>query len=235
MQLGKAESKETGKAEQYYRLAADQGLAVAQYNLAVLRAEEALEWFRKAADQAFSPQRDLGLCFERGIYTDKDDTAALKWYRIAAEHGDALAQLRLARILHHSENREEASRWSSKADGQGVGVTTDPFDGKFHPLVFGLVCIVVLLSCCLALLISRVFFAFRTQRIPTKTKVMRFIFDKSNNLCIRTLSYGRMCELARQKTVQGQAISSGFTLVLQGVKQTREIKPTHLFVLHVGD
>ena len=55
-----------------YRKAAEQGKAIAQYN--------------------------LGYCYEKGLGVVKDPTEAVKWYRKAAEQGDAAAQAALQRL-----------------------------------------------------------------------------------------------------------------------------------------
>ena len=55
-----------------YRKAAEQGKAIAQYN--------------------------LGYCYEKGLGVVKDPTEAVKWYRKAAEQGDAAAKAALQRL-----------------------------------------------------------------------------------------------------------------------------------------
>ena len=55
-----------------YRKAAEQGKAIAQYN--------------------------LGYCYEKGLGVGKDPTEAVKWYRKAAEQGDAAAKAALQRL-----------------------------------------------------------------------------------------------------------------------------------------
>ena len=56
------------EAVKWYRMAADQGLVAAQYNLGLKyeRGEgvgrdhgEAVKWFRKAADQGYGPAREM--------------------------------------------------------------------------------------------------------------------------------------------------------------------------------
>ena len=65
-------AKNAGKAVQYYKTAADQGYAKAEFNLA--------------------------LCYENGISVSKDEGKAVKclYYKMAAEQGHAQAQNMLA-------------------------------------------------------------------------------------------------------------------------------------------
>ena len=89
----------------WYRKAAEQGLANAQYKLGVAYvtgngvekdAAEAVKWYRKAAEQGYAKaQCFLGLCYAEGYGVTKDEAEAAKWYHKAAEQGHALAQKRL--------------------------------------------------------------------------------------------------------------------------------------------
>jgi TPR repeat protein len=57
---------------------------------------EAVHWFRRAADQGFAvAQYNLGILYANGDGVLKDDTEAVKWYRKAAEQGLAQAQSNL--------------------------------------------------------------------------------------------------------------------------------------------
>ena len=54
---------------------------------------EAVEWFRKAAEQGHAnAQFNLGICYEDGEGVAKDLKEAVKWFRKAAEQGYAKAQ-----------------------------------------------------------------------------------------------------------------------------------------------
>jgi TPR repeat protein len=49
---------------------------------------KAVEWYRKAAEQGFAEaQYDLGVRCILGIGTAKDESAGLEWYRKAAAQG----------------------------------------------------------------------------------------------------------------------------------------------------
>ena len=104
------------EAAKWYRMAAEQGDANAQYALGrryykgtgvSMNIEESERWFIRAekrlrvqAEQGDEDaQRNLGECYEEGDGVSKDMVEAGKWYRMAAEQGDAHAQLRLGLYL----------------------------------------------------------------------------------------------------------------------------------------
>lgn len=95
------------QASRWFRKAADQGDATAQYHLAFyyydgerIDYKEAVNWYRLAANQGHaSAQNRLGLMYSNGKGVSKDATEALKWFRSAAENGDADAPKNLARII----------------------------------------------------------------------------------------------------------------------------------------
>lgn len=76
-------------AEEWYRKAADQNLACAQYNLGVLRSmsseDEALSWFQLAAEQG-----DTNGSFSLGCLLARrgDQDGAMTWWRKGADLGD---------------------------------------------------------------------------------------------------------------------------------------------------
>ena len=54
---------------------------------------EAVKWYRKAADQGHAKaQYNLGWCYANGEGVAKNISEAVKWYRKAAEQGDENAQ-----------------------------------------------------------------------------------------------------------------------------------------------
>jgi len=97
------------------RKAAEQGDAIAQFNLGLCYAlglgvpkddVKAVKWYRKAADQGEAvAQWNLGLGYALGLGVPKDEVEAVKWYRKAADQGHAIAQFALGGCY---------------ADGQGV-------------------------------------------------------------------------------------------------------------------
>src|SRR5512147_1351128 len=89
-----------------WRLLAEQGDALAQYNLGVLYRKgrgvpqddvQARQWYAKAALQR-QPQAQyhLGTLYFNGDGVPKDYQQALRWFRLAADQGEALAQTRIA-------------------------------------------------------------------------------------------------------------------------------------------
>lgn len=82
----------------WYSLAAEQGLAVAQYILGDIYQEgriierdysKAVEWFRKAAVQGYShSQRKMGNINYNGIIIDQNYQEAVMWYGTAFAHKD---------------------------------------------------------------------------------------------------------------------------------------------------
>ena len=121
------------EAVRWYRKAAEQGYALAQYRLALCYDygegvtkdyTEAVKWYRKAAEQGNSDaQCNLGYCYEKGQGVAKDETEAVKWYRKAAEQGDSDAQFNLGNCYEKGQgvakDYTEAVKWYRKAAEQG--------------------------------------------------------------------------------------------------------------------
>ena len=85
---------------------------------------EAVKWFRKAAEQGHAKaQFNLGLCYDEGNGVTKDPVEAVKWYRKAAEQGDAKAQYNLGFCYYNgsgvAKDPYEAVKWYHKAAEQG--------------------------------------------------------------------------------------------------------------------
>ena len=58
--------------------------------------EEAVRWYRKAAEQGFAPaQSKLGFSYMRGTGVEKNEEEAVRWFRKAAKQGDRTAQFNL--------------------------------------------------------------------------------------------------------------------------------------------
>ena len=122
-------AKDEVEAVKWYRKAADQGFADAQYNLGVCYHDgtgvakdevEAVNWVRKAAEQGDADaQNTLGVCYERGEGVAKDATEAVKWYRKAADQGFADAQYNLGVCYANGQgvpkDDVEAVNWFRKA------------------------------------------------------------------------------------------------------------------------
>ena len=79
------------------RRQAEQGDAVAQYNLGLMydfgdgvpeNDAEAVNWYRLAAEQGHADaQYDLGFMYDVGLGVPEDYAEAVKWYRLAADTG----------------------------------------------------------------------------------------------------------------------------------------------------
>ena len=125
-----------------YRVAAKQGDADAQNNLAINYANgsgvpeddaEAVRWFRLAAEQGnATAQYNLGNVYANGWGVPEDQVEAKRWFRLAAEQGDAGAQHTLGLmyaighglmeangVLTDTEDDAEAVRWFRLAAEQG--------------------------------------------------------------------------------------------------------------------
>ena len=110
-----------GDAKAQYEL----GRAFFSGTLGVAKDEaEAVKWFRKAAEQNVADaQFSLGVCYANGRGVTKDDAEAVKWFRKAAEQNDAGAQaalgVRYAKGQGVAKNKAEAVKWYRKAAEQG--------------------------------------------------------------------------------------------------------------------
>jgi TPR repeat protein len=75
-------------------------------------------------EQIAEAQFCLGACYEWGNCVAKDSAEAVKWYRKAAEQGDAEAQFHLGFCYYKGDgvakDAPEAVKWFSKAAEQGL-------------------------------------------------------------------------------------------------------------------
>jgi TPR repeat protein len=134
-QLGRAYSKNSDfvHALVQFREAADQGHALAQYNLGVMyeRAQgvkkddaRAVLWYRKAAEQGFaSAQFNLGNMYRAGWGVPRDFAEGLKWLRKAAEQGNIRASLVVGLMYADGQGAAkdytESVKWLRVAADQG--------------------------------------------------------------------------------------------------------------------
>ena len=84
----------------------------------------AVMWYRMAAEQGHAlAQCSLGSMYVKGKGVAEDESEAAKWFRMAAEQGDAFAQLLLG--LMYAEGRGvtkdeyETVKWFRRAAAQG--------------------------------------------------------------------------------------------------------------------
>ena len=102
---------------------------------------EAVKWFRKAAEQNYAKaQYNLGVCFYAGEGVAKDPEA-VKWYRKAAEQNNAEGQLYLGLSYVKgegvAEDLVEAYKWLLLAARQGdesaKKIVTNPLESSLRP------------------------------------------------------------------------------------------------------
>ena len=85
---------------------------------------EAARWFRLAADQGYADaQFELGFAYRTGRGVEKSDEEAVHWYQRAAGQGDADAQFQMGVAYKYGKgvepSDEEAVRWYQLAADQG--------------------------------------------------------------------------------------------------------------------
>jgi uncharacterized protein len=116
-----------------WRPLAEQGDALAQYNLGILYRKgrgvqqddvQARKWYEKAAAQGQAKaQFSLGTLYFNGEGVHKDYQQALRWFRLAADQGEALAQTKIAIMYDEGEgvpkNLVQAYKWYSLAAANG--------------------------------------------------------------------------------------------------------------------
>jgi TPR repeat protein len=109
---GKGVLQDYVEAVKWYKLAADQGFAMAQSNLGDMYTYdqgkgvpqdhmEAAKWYKLAANQGNAmAQTNLGLMHEQGRGVVQDNVEAARWIKLAADKGQAEAITALPIILH---------------------------------------------------------------------------------------------------------------------------------------
>jgi len=116
-----------------WRPLAEQGDALAQYNLGVLYRKgrgvqqndvQARQWYAKAAAQGQAKaQFNLGTLYFNGEGVPKDHQQALRWFRLAADQGEALAQTKIAVMYDEGQGVPhdivQAYKWFSLAAANG--------------------------------------------------------------------------------------------------------------------
>lgn len=110
---GRGVRRNDEEAIKWFRLAAEQGNAEAQYKLAIMLDKgfgtstnhtEALVWYKRAADQGHaSAENNIGNLYSegRGVPVDKDE--AERWYRRSAEHGENIGKQNLALLIKEKQ------------------------------------------------------------------------------------------------------------------------------------
>lgn len=131
--LGRGKLKNEFEAFEWYRQAAEQGLAAAQLDFGVRLANgigasknevKAVKWFRTSAEQGYrEAQFNLGCMLADGKGAAQNELEATMWFHKSAEQGCAAAQFNLGVRLGMgkgiSKNEVEAVEWYRKAAKQG--------------------------------------------------------------------------------------------------------------------
>ena len=127
------EKSDYANAARLFKLAADQGDAIAQFLLGVMYSEgrgvpqnyqEAVRLYRLAADQGYaSAQSNLGVMYADGTGVPQNYQEAVRLYRLAADQGYAMAQYNLGVMYDNGtgvpQNYQEAVRLYRLAADQG--------------------------------------------------------------------------------------------------------------------
>ena len=123
---GPAADRELARALAEVRERATSGDVVAQFSLGSILyygaddTAQAIEWFRKAAAQQYSPAEfQIGQLYDFGFGVVQSDGEALSWYRRAAEHGHAAAERAVGDFYQKGRgvtaDATEALRWYRRA------------------------------------------------------------------------------------------------------------------------
>jgi hypothetical protein len=113
-------AKDEAEAVKWFRKAAEQNVADAQYNLGVCYANgqgvteddaESVKWFRKAAEQNLADaQYNLGVCYDSGEGVAKDEVEAYKWWLLAAGQGNDDAKYNMTIVENKMSRRLRRDR-----------------------------------------------------------------------------------------------------------------------------
>jgi TPR repeat protein len=124
-EFGRSASINHKEAIRWYKKAALQGDAVAQFKLGSLNShdyKESLKWHQLSADQGHSDaQYELGLMYKLGKGVVKDNNKADIWFKSAADqnHSGALRELRNFDVEPDRFYDDERSKWYELAAEQG--------------------------------------------------------------------------------------------------------------------
>ena len=113
---------------------AEQGQALAQYNLGLLYANgqgvskddaQAQQWYEKAAAQGHAgAQVNLGILYDYGRGVEQDYKKAVYWYRLSAKQGNELAQRQLGLMFERGDgvpqDYVQAYMWYSLGAANGA-------------------------------------------------------------------------------------------------------------------
>ncbi|MGC4114483.1 MAG: tetratricopeptide repeat protein [Myxococcales bacterium] len=82
----------------------------------------AVQWFRRAAEQGIAgAQLNLGYCIDTGTGTRRDPQAARRWYMRAYRQGDAAAASNIATMYRDANDDARSFAWYERAAAMGDG------------------------------------------------------------------------------------------------------------------
>ncbi len=92
--------------------------------------EQAVQWYRAAAEQGLAPaQNSLAATYRDGEGVAQDYEKAVRWFRAAAEQGLAIATYNLSGMYANGlgvpQDNAEAYAWLITAEAQGQGGTEE--------------------------------------------------------------------------------------------------------------
>ena len=95
---------------------------------------EAVKWFRKAAEQNYADaQYNLGVCYDSGEGVAKDEIEAYKWWLLAAGHGNDDAKYNIT-IVENKMTREQIAEGQRLArDFKPRKVPSEGSDARLPP------------------------------------------------------------------------------------------------------
>ena len=129
---GDGVAKDTLAASRWFREAARQGSADAQFNLGALHAAgelaggapdhaAAVPWFEQAAARGHTDaQYNLGLIAAQGLAGEVDNAAAVRWFEAASTAGLADARAGLAWLVYHGLGTEKDEARAAALYGQAA-------------------------------------------------------------------------------------------------------------------
>ena len=95
---------------------------------------EAVKWYRKAAEQNVADaQYNLGVCYDSGEGVAKDEIEAYKWWLLAAGHGNDDAKYNMT-IVENKMTREQIAEGQRLArDFKPRKVPSEGSDARLPP------------------------------------------------------------------------------------------------------
>lgn len=120
------ENDDSANAFEFYRQAAEKGLAKAQESMGYMNINicedsvEAAKWFRLAAEQGSpSAQARIGYMYNLGEGVEQDYTQAMRWSLLAAENGNSDGQFNVGWMYEKGHgvkvDKKNAKKWYKKA------------------------------------------------------------------------------------------------------------------------